>query len=81
MHLERTTAENTVSQHPIIGILAREEGPGQLLSQLEAMLGNILNNRMFPFLKHPFHYQDHACYDSNSPRLRCQCRLPQAHLA
>lgn len=62
-------------------IPVREEGPGQLLSQLEAMLGNILNNRMFPFLKHLFHHQDHASYDSNSPHLRCQCPLPHAHLA
>ena len=81
MNLERTTAENTVSQHPIIGILAWEEGPGQLLSQLEAMPGNILNIWTFPFLQHPFHHQDHASYDSNSLHLRCQCPLPHAHLA
>jgi Asp/Glu/hydantoin racemase len=49
MNLERTAAENTVSQHPIIGILAWEGRPGQLLSQLEAIPGNILNNRTFSF--------------------------------
>ena len=49
MSLERTAAENTVSQYPIIGILTWEGRPGQLLSQLEAIPGNILNNRTFSF--------------------------------